>query len=441
VGELYRNVFMRTQNRMPEDIPQRGRERERHPAPIHLILTQDAQLPRSIQLSVRFEMENKLKNKATSPRQNSEPFMGSASPNISDHNNDPSMSSYIRVEPSLWTTPSESDLRKPQSICRKAPRLAFAVRLSDTFRPDEDIGNLFLEWLREIPTIAEEVTIEAGFDSFSTLLVLSLPLSLSAYLPRNPAVISLGPIASGNRIFSPEVAHHLCDISLKQRVEPTPSGVSKLDPLLPVSKSHPLLPALSSPPSQITRKEQNADATPNIRRSPTSQRKFLPLTGESNRHPVDKNFLDSTERFREDFRRNVRRVTAESYESDSSYESDTSLTIEKRTWAGRPGSYADNDDTSKSPLLHFEYLTIGDEVEVKKYYVQRFRDIGQSLCKVLGKAFIKLVEPKKQTLYPYLKGDSSAPPWWPISGDNSVRHKEPDHLLKPGKLFLKKIIL
>ncbi len=146
VGELYRNVFMRTQNRMPEDIPQRGRERERHPAPIHLILTQDAQLPRSIQLSVRFEMENKLKNKATSPRQNSEPFMGSASPNISDHNNDPSMSSYIRVEPSLWTTPSESDLRKPQSICRKAPRLAFAVRLSDTFRPDEDIGNLFLEW-------------------------------------------------------------------------------------------------------------------------------------------------------------------------------------------------------------------------------------------------------------------------------------------------------
>jgi hypothetical protein len=29
VGELYRNLFMRTQNRLPEDIPERGIERER----------------------------------------------------------------------------------------------------------------------------------------------------------------------------------------------------------------------------------------------------------------------------------------------------------------------------------------------------------------------------------------------------------------------------
>jgi hypothetical protein len=38
---------------MPEEMPEEGREAERHPAPIHLVLTQDSQAPRSILLSVR----------------------------------------------------------------------------------------------------------------------------------------------------------------------------------------------------------------------------------------------------------------------------------------------------------------------------------------------------------------------------------------------------
>jgi hypothetical protein len=47
-----------------------------------------------------------------------------------------------------------------------------------------------------------------------------------------------------------------------------------------------------------------------------------------------------------------------------------------------------------------------------------------------------LVEPKKQTHHPYTKGDEQAPSWWPnTTGPNNVRHKEPDHLLKPGKCF------
>jgi hypothetical protein len=52
VGELYRNTFFRTQSRMPEDPPEQGRERERHPAPIHLVLTQDRQIARSIPLAL-----------------------------------------------------------------------------------------------------------------------------------------------------------------------------------------------------------------------------------------------------------------------------------------------------------------------------------------------------------------------------------------------------
>jgi len=51
VGELYKRIFFRTQCRIPEEKYKDGTARERHPAPIHLLLTQGAPLPRSIQLS------------------------------------------------------------------------------------------------------------------------------------------------------------------------------------------------------------------------------------------------------------------------------------------------------------------------------------------------------------------------------------------------------
>lgn len=77
-------------------------------------------------------------------------------------------------------------------------------------------------------------------------------------------------------------------------------------------------------------------------------------------------------------------------------------------------------------------LEIGNSEEVEKFYYVRFKDMQQNACKIIGKAFVKLLEPKKQTHYPYTRGAEKAPPWWPKSGKNSVRHKEPDHLLKGG---------
>jgi hypothetical protein len=98
--------------------------------------------------------------------------------------------------------------------------------------------------------------------------------------------------------------------------------------------------------------------------------------------------------------------------------------------------YLTDDDTPIPPVQKFQHLTIGDEAEVEKFYHVRFKDMQQSSCKVMGKAFVKLVEPKKQTHYPYTKGNPKAPPWWPpMTGDNQVRHREPDHLLKPGRLL------
>ena len=96
-----------------------------------------------------------------------------------------------------------------------------------------------------------------------------------------------------------------------------------------------------------------------------------------------------------------------------------------------------NEDTPQPvPVIRKQQLMVGDAEQVEKFYQQRFKDMQQSSCKVMGKAFVKLVEPKKQTHYPYTKGDEQAPSWWPnTTGPNHVRHKEPDHLLKPGRCF------
>lgn len=77
-------------------------------------------------------------------------------------------------------------------------------------------------------------------------------------------------------------------------------------------------------------------------------------------------------------------------------------------------------------------LRIGDTPEVTKFYEGRFRDIQQFACKTIAKTFIKVVEPRKQTNFPYTGGPERAPAWWP----HGVKHKEPDHILKPGRFIV-----
>jgi hypothetical protein len=124
--------------------------------------------------------------------------------------------------------------------------------------------------------------------------------------------------------------------------------------------------------------------------------------------------------------------------SEESDEADSANGKRKRARGSQYSSF-DNDDTPVPvPVVKTQQLTIGNEAEVEQFYYTRFKDMQQSSCKVMGKAFVKLVEPKKQTHHPYTKGDAKAPPWWPKStGDNHVRHREPDHLLRPGKLISK----
>lgn len=75
------------------------------------------------------------------------------------------------------------------------------------------------------------------------------------------------------------------------------------------------------------------------------------------------------------------------------------------------------------------------------YYESAFESFQQNNCRTLAKAYIKLVEPRKQVNYPYngrkniggrtiqLDPNTTKPPWWP----SQVSHREPDHLPKAGK--------
>lgn len=121
------------------------------------------------------------------------------------------------------------------------------------------------------------------------------------------------------------------------------------------------------------------------------------------------------------------------------YDSNESSSGRKRP---RAGSEFGEDDTPVPPQVsNTKSLTIGDYNEVTQYYMQGFKNLQQTACKVIGKAFIKIIEPKKQTNHPYTGGPEKAPSWWPQlppanhkgPHPTGTRHKEPDHLLKDGK--------
>lgn len=82
-------------------------------------------------------------------------------------------------------------------------------------------------------------------------------------------------------------------------------------------------------------------------------------------------------------------------------------------------------------------IELKDEAARTAFLEMRFSQMQQVMCKMVAKEWIKVIEPKKQTRYPYMKGEEARPAWWPAG----VRHKEPDHLMKPERQALLLAIL
>ena len=110
-------------------------------------------------------------------------------------------------------------------------------------------------------------------------------------------------------------------------------------------------------------------------------------------------------------------------------------------------STEDDDALSDNELMDDDHgscpqeIKIGDEKKIIEIYKRCFKLMQQLPCKTIAKCWVKTVEPKKQAHHPYNGGQSAAklgkkgdggvtkPDWWPKEG---CRHKEPDHITKPG---------
>ncbi|CAI7573224.1 unnamed protein product [Penicillium glandicola] len=89
-------------------------------------------------------------------------------------------------------------------------------------------------------------------------------------------------------------------------------------------------------------------------------------------------------------------------------------------------------------------ISVKERGLLRLYYEKIFQNLQQTNCRIIAKAYIKLVEPRKQVNYPYngrkivegrtrqLDPEETKPPWWP----RGVSHREPDHLPKVERIRL-----
>lgn len=86
-------------------------------------------------------------------------------------------------------------------------------------------------------------------------------------------------------------------------------------------------------------------------------------------------------------------------------------------------------ETSIEPTIT---LPLDRPVLIQNYLCAAFKLLRQVPCKAIAKLWIKIIEPRKKTRFPYIKGDTKKPTWWP----RDVEHREPDHLNKADRLSL-----
>ncbi|KAJ6038591.1 uncharacterized protein N7446_005394 [Penicillium canescens] len=105
------------------------------------------------------------------------------------------------------------------------------------------------------------------------------------------------------------------------------------------------------------------------------------------------------------------------------------------------------DDCNNSSNMNNDkraMISVNNRDHLTLYYTEAFESLQQRNCRILAKAYIKLVEPRKQVNYPYngrkiVSGATrqfdpqvTKPPWWP----SGVSYREPDHLPKVERIRL-----
>lgn len=90
----------------------------------------------------------------------------------------------------------------------------------------------------------------------------------------------------------------------------------------------------------------------------------------------------------------------------------------------------------KSPILDTSSIPSKPQIsydftpeQLERWFTERLGELNHKADKMICRSWIKVIEPQKQTNYPYQKGEETRPGWWP----KGVRHKDPDHLAKYGE--------
>ncbi len=215
VGYLYNLIFAQVQG-----LPVKSAEYKK--PPIHLVLTQDYRLPRSITLSAKRPVRQSNSDFHTIMLES--PFEDDYSPPIPMYvysiNFDDSGSLSLNQDNSnsvareTGSSPAQSfgmsglspfsshgdSSTTSLSQIAEYPRLLFSIRISEDIDPRTLSADLMADWLSEIPMEAKSIRIEAGFASDSTLLMVSMPVGLIGYLPHNDAITLLGTTRSRNLV-------------------------------------------------------------------------------------------------------------------------------------------------------------------------------------------------------------------------------------------------
>lgn len=191
VGTLYNRILCRVANWMPH-----GRELQK--PPLHVVLTQNKQLPQSIHLSPLCLPFSGHSSPAISSSNHRSSPQGLPEPDLSER--DPLSNSTCSNQSShsepFRQNSSHSPPSLPSSDRGHYPRIALTIRLKETLSASELSEDLFADWLRMMPVLAEHVKVEAGFASFSTLLVISVPVAIWCYIPDHIAIAVIGLITS-----------------------------------------------------------------------------------------------------------------------------------------------------------------------------------------------------------------------------------------------------
>ncbi|KAJ5642672.1 hypothetical protein N7490_006672 [Penicillium lividum] len=89
-------------------------------------------------------------------------------------------------------------------------------------------------------------------------------------------------------------------------------------------------------------------------------------------------------------------------------------------------------------------IHVNEKGLLRQYFAKVFQNLQQTNCRSIAKVWVKIVEPRKQILFPYngrkvvagktiqFSPEETQPPWWPTG----VSHREPDHLLKAERIAL-----